>query len=331
LEPTDELAGELDLGDPAAKANWNNLIDKAARRFQRDDGLIHGFVDVLEGTPGRPAEARDSAVASETTLLESFVDQIRLSGEALRSDLIERVAHAIGRRRQDLAWDRELSEGLDLLPSPQTLQLAIEKARESDEGRHPLELPKRRLTDPSFLALLDVVERWCAKIEQYPHSYVKLKEDDLSNLLAVTLALAFGLTEREVFTREGKSDIYVPIAAIRDIAGRHHEPEDGYAFVAEAKLGTGPRLATDAVEQLEGYIPVRARLACLIFYVTAYDVAGAAERILDALRGRHDYVSDDTTKTTPFPLLRYRTATSAEPVTVAIAFVHLTTEVDNPA
>ena len=42
----------------------------------------------------------------------------------------------------------------------------------------------------------------------------ELEENDLSNLLACTLALVFGVAEREVFCVHGRTDVFISTRAL---------------------------------------------------------------------------------------------------------------------
>ena len=123
---------------------------------------------------------------------------------------------------------------------------------------------------------------------------------------------------REVFAYGGKTDIYIPVAAL------HPESADArttYYFYAEAKMGTGETLAEHAWSQAEGYRALRVRRVVLLFYVVARDLIGATERTLDAFRGRGVWREVDT----GLPPTTCRFVADRDglgPIEVTIIFVH---------
>jgi hypothetical protein len=321
LGPVDRLDGEPDLTDQEWKRDWNRRVERADRRFVRDGPIIRGFVEIVRDDPRRPNEARDEEVDAEHALLSSYVAAVRQSAAHHRDGILEHLVTGVASRRATLAWEHELADGLQLRPAPSSLRLA--SAQTEGPAESHFALPPRRLDDPSFLNLLNAIRHWVGKVQQYPASFQKLGEDDLSNLLAVSLALAFGVAEREVFCVTGKSDVFVPTAALRELAGQQAGTPDEFAFIAEAKKGSGPTLASDAKTQLDGYIPARSRHAALIFYIEANDLAGAGGRILTSLRARTDYNSDEPFAGSPFPVLQFTHDKTGEPTSVAVIFVHL--------
>jgi len=317
----DELLGELDPEDDEWRRDWNRRIELCTRRFVRDGSVVRGFVEIPRDHPGTPAETAAAAVEVENELLTRFVEALRRSAQHHYGNIAASIRDGVRERRARLAWQHELAEGLSLYPAPSLLALAEPDV--ADEGDDTVALPPARLEDPSVVALLSTIRCWADKVAQYPKSFLALGEDDLSNLLAVTLALTFGVAEREVFCRKGKTDIYVPVAAIRRLAGHDAGSSEEIAFVTEAKKGSGPALADEAKAQLDGYVPVRSRHAALLFYVEAQDVGTVSDRILTSLRQRKDYLHDDRIEGSPFPILRFANSSTGQESSVAIAFVHL--------
>lgn len=321
LTPVDKLDGEPDLEDPDWHRDWNRLVERAHTRFVREGSVVKGYVDIPRDDPRPPIQARDEDVAAENELLGSYVEAIRESAELYRPDFMHSLVEAVSERRRELAWVRDLAQGLELMPAPSSLVLEV--VSDDDQESHTVDLPPFQLTEPSRLALLKAIRYWSQKVEQYPASFRKLGEDDLSNLLAATLALAFGVADREVFCRSGRTDIYVPMAALRELKGIPSDASEGSAFVAEAKKGSGPTLANDAKIQLDGYIPISAAHAALLFYVSAHDGIRATDRILQGLRGRSDYIGDAALDGSPYPLLNFAHTLAGSTVSVAIITIHL--------
>lgn len=317
LLPTDLEFGETDGTDPAWRADWNRRLH-LAERFRVNDHEVTSYVEIPTDE-SHPKVARNTAIEAETKLLRAFVAACQATADAVRANAESAVCEAVAARRRDLSWHQELVEGLEL-PSRQTIVLT---ATEPEPNASPLELPPPQLTDPSRLAILEVIAVWVERASQYPRTFRKLKEDELSDLLAASLGLVFGVAEREVFSYQGKTDIRLPVSAIRRLKGESPAIDKTIAFVIEAKVGTGAELANKAKRQLDRYIPSAAVQGALIFYASVQDVGSAQGRMLDALRGRSDYLGEDSLDGSPFPILRFRNSKTSDVVSVAVIVVPL--------
>jgi hypothetical protein len=143
-------------------------------------------------------------------------------------------------------------------------------------------------------------------------------EDPCSDVLASSLALTFRIAEREVFAYGGKTDIYIPLAALQPDSRDAHTT---YYFYAEAKMGTGHVLAEHAREQADGYRARRVRRAVLLFYVTAAGLVPAAVRTLDAFRQHDEWYEVEA----QLPAMVYRFASDRDDLgllELTIIFIH---------
>ena len=81
-------------------------------------------------------------------------------------------------------------------------------AAESTTTEHVV--PYRHRLDPASFADVQRVTRiWADSIERHPSAYVDLSEDRISDLLAGTLNATLPGAQREVYSRGGKSDIFI--------------------------------------------------------------------------------------------------------------------------
>ncbi len=285
-DPVDVIFPPPDTTNDLDRAEWNRLVELSSNLFLLTDAKVTSFVEV----PIDPDESIDAgtavrqAIEDRDTLLRGYVDAIEPTATRERSRVVATVADVVRRRRAELSWFDDIDEGLTLIP--QSIDFEVESstrpvsATEDRRTRDLAVLPQ--ITTATFDAIVDHILRWRNKVEQYPSTFAALGENACSDVLAACLALTFKVAEREVFACGGKTDIYVPLAAL------HPEIRDAlttYYFYAEAKMGTGSVLAKGAWAQADSYRALRVRRAVLLFYVTAKDLVSAAERTLEAFRG----------------------------------------------
>jgi hypothetical protein len=248
------------------------------------------------------------------------VDAIEPTATRERSRVLAIVTEAVRRRRAELAWFGAVDDALTLIPESIEFDAAVPTepaGAEPDQATQDLDvLPQ--ITETTFDAIVDHILRWRDKVEQYPATFAALGENPCSDVLAASLALSFKVAEREVFACGGKTDIYVPLAAL------HPESPDAlttYYFYAEAKMGTGSMLAERAWAQAESYRVLRVRRAVLLFYATAKDLIGAVERTLQAFR-RHQAWDEVGTELPPMVYRFVADRDGLGPLEVTIIFIH---------
>ncbi|WP_156370747.1 hypothetical protein [Nocardia arizonensis] len=135
-----------------------------------------------------------------------------------------------------------------------------------------------RLDPASFSDVQRVIWMWASGVERYPAAFNLLGEDRLSDLLAVTLNASLANAKREVYSRGGKSDIYIQADMLAE--GRGTEK----VFICEAKIASDDTVVTDAVDQLFGYLNTHDTAAVLLLYFKQQDFDSARTRRLAALR-----------------------------------------------
>lgn len=285
-EPVDMMFAPPDTTSDLDRAEWNRLVELSANLFLLTGSKVSSFIEV----PVNPDDVAAGStvvrrsVEDRDTLLRGYVDAIEPTATRERSRVLAVVTEAVRLRRAELAWFNAADEALTLIPESIEFEVAVPTepsgAGPDQATQHLDVLPQ--ITETTFDAILDHILRWRDKIEQYPATFAALGENPCSDVLAASLALSFRVAEREVFAYGGKTDIYVPLRAL------HPESPDAlttYYFYAEAKMGTGSVLAERAWAQAESYRVLRVRRAVLLFYVTAKDLIGAADRTLQAFRG----------------------------------------------
>jgi hypothetical protein len=127
--------------------------------------------------------------------------------------------------------------------------------------------------------MMRTVRKWGNAVERYPDSYTVLKEERLSDQLAATLNAALPGAEREVYTRAGRSDLYVRADAIDTGAA------PARIFIGECKWWSGPSDAADAYSQLVSYLEVKDTYCMLLFFSRNLDGANVRAGALGFLHG----------------------------------------------
>lgn len=292
-------------------------------KLANDESHILSFVDLphsLEAT--QVASERDRMIDLRSNELSELVDAVVAEATELRSAIRLSIKDSIEERRRSIEWGAALVDGLEF---PEPVRPKLEVGEPAEPSPKEVSLPEV-LASPSFEQILRTIDAWREKIEQYPKTFSNLTEDDLSNLLAVSLACAYGIAEREVFTVGGRSDVRIPVAAVYRLKGLTPPDTEDSAFVAEAKRDSGENLADQAKNQLDGYLPEGTRRAALIFYVNGVNHVARKQGILDGLRGRPDYLNDCLADEydVPFEILRFSAGESV--LEVAVVYVRLPPE-----
>lgn len=172
-----------------------------------------------------------------------------------------------------------------------------------------------RLAEASFADVQRVVRIWANSIERYPDAYTGLVEDRVSDLLAATLNATLPGAQREVYSRSGKSDIFVQADVLAEGSG------PAKVFICEAKWATDDSVVTKAVDpQLFGYLNTHDTAAVLLLLFRQIDFDTACERRLDALRSVNGFVGE-TPGPSGWPILEFRT--QGRRVNLCVATVHV--------
>ncbi|MFC9664616.1 hypothetical protein ACFVJ5_30650 [Nocardia sp. NPDC127606] len=172
-----------------------------------------------------------------------------------------------------------------------------------------------RLDPKSFADVQQVIRLWANGIERYPVTFYPLGEDRLSDHLAVTLNASLANSKREVYSRRGKSDIFIQADVLAEGSG----PEK--IFICEAKIASDDTVVTEAVDpQLFSYLNTHDTAAVLLLYFKQKEFDGPRERRLAALRRVEGYV-DEAIGPSGWPVFEYQVG--ERHVRLCIASVHI--------
>jgi hypothetical protein len=114
-------------------------------------------------------------------------------------------------------------------------------------------------------------------LERSPSTTEHLTENGIRDLLLVSLNARFeGRAAGEVFNGEGKTDILI-------------RENDRNVFIAECKVWRGRRTATEALDQLLGYLVWRDTKAALLMFIRDDDATTATRDALKQIKAHPNY------------------------------------------
>lgn len=174
---------------------------------------------------------------------------------------------------------------------------------------------RAKLDPATFTDVQRVIRTWADAVERYPKAFA-LKEDRVSDLLCATLNATVPGAGREVYTRAGRSDIYVQADVIRQGYG------PATIFVCEAKWARSSDVISKALDpQLFSYMTVHDTSAVLLLLQPQVDFSGGKQTSLQALRKVDGLVEESDSAVEGWPLLRY--GREGKTISICVAFVHL--------
>ncbi|HTC69085.1 MAG TPA: hypothetical protein VK662_05895, partial [Acidothermaceae bacterium] len=211
-----------------------------------------------------------------------------------------------------LAHEPKLEDSPQAHPVPVESELG-QQAPQSDELRLN---PRSRLDSATFDDVLFSLRHWANAVERYPAAFAVLAEDRISDLLAATWNATLPGAAREVYSRGGKSDIFIQADAL--------DPGRGPAkvFICETKWATSHKVIRDALDpQLFGYLNVHDTSAILLVLMKQKNFPTACatyRRVLESIDG---YQGTESGPVAGWPMLGF--VRDSRKVAVCVAFVHL--------
>jgi hypothetical protein len=246
-------------GDPDLfKVQPSTYTQNPPRGRVKATGELGGLILLTMTRPlDEGVEAFNRWIQDQVKSIEGYVATSRADVERFNADLVGQVREAVTRRRGQLQQQGEL-----------LAKLVVPLRRTSDIPA-PIPMPKRVLKPlPSpraveqeytisaddFEYVLNVVRQQTRSFEQTPSACRKLDEEELRDFILASLNTHFaGDAAGERFRRKGKTDICV-------------EFSNRAAFVGECKVWGGAKVATEALDQLIGYLTWRDCHAALVLF-----------------------------------------------------------------
>jgi hypothetical protein len=236
----------------------------------------------------------------------------------------QHLPDAIARRRRELANRQAVSDSLAFPNSwtPPPPRLTEDIPASSTElpsslvGEELKLVQTPRLAAKSFADLQQTIRVWADAVERYPNTFRGLGEDEVSDLLVATLNATMSAAHREVFSKNGKTDIFVHADILREGAGQ------AKVFIAENKKAGKYKVVREAIDpQLFGYLTTSDLAAVLLLIFEQKGFASARARHLAELRKVAGYLDTNRSAVDDWPILRF--LRNGLTVSVCVASVHL--------
>ncbi len=242
----------------------------------------------------------------------------------LFKDLIEGRRRTLTHRAAVLKTLRFPNEWVLPVPQLETKPAATEASPVQDIGLSshssgaPTEIRvdmRARLAPASFEDVQRVIRVWADALERHPAAYHDLDEDRVSDLLAATLNATLPGANREVYSRGGKSDIFIKADTLAEGLG------PAKVFICESKWARSNKWVQDAVDpQLFGYLTAHDTSAVLLLLMDQKNFKRTVEARHDALRAIPGHVSEQM-GTSDWPIFSYEN--EGRRVDLCVATVHL--------
>lgn len=250
-----------------------------------------------------PPEARISTSQIQITIGERELspELIRSRVDRLRDQINQRAGwanHDLGqarhevervlrldleRRKQRLLHDQALEAALDIpvrvLDAPrQPVPARRRTVTLEDRRQQAAFIPEPALDQAIYVDVLRQVEAWATNLERTPGTLGKLSEEELRDLLLGTLNGYWqGAAGGELFNGSGKTDILV----------RH---DNRNVFIGECKIWHGAQAASEALDQLLGYLVWRDSKSALVMFIKNRTPAETIRRLHQAVEAHPKYV-----------------------------------------
>lgn len=286
-----------------------------------DSWALFTFVDLTSAEEEEVLEGRLSprAVADQNRRkIEPIVEALaRQSARFLQDELPQTLREALAARRRSVDARIAVRESLTWPTGWKAKEPQLEISPPTSGEVYPTEIQvshRPRLASTTFAEVQTIIRLWADAVERYPDAFSPLKEDRLSDLLTATLNASLPGANREVYSRGGKSDIFIRADVLREGFG------PAKVFICESKWWSGPGDVSDHLEQLFDYLETKDTAAVLIYFVGAL----APQAIRDSARGAlatPAYVGEGHAVVEGWPVLRYQVGD--RDVDVCVAFVDL--------
>ncbi|MFS0885457.1 hypothetical protein [Aeromicrobium sp. 179-A 4D2 NHS] len=172
------------------------------------------------------------------------------------------------------------------------------------------------LAPVSFEDVQRTIRRWANAVERYPGTFEQLGEERISDLLAATLNATVPDVGREVFTQNGRSDIFIKADALDADLG------PATVFICEAKKATGRKAVREALDpQLFSYLNVHDTSAVLLLLLNQNQFHRSRKLYLEVLESIAGYKGTEVEFIKGWPILKFER--DGRYVNVCAAFVHV--------
>ncbi len=220
-------------------------------------------------------------------LIQNYLQWVENDCVGFNRQLEQQLEGAIRRRKEKVLQDQQLEAYLRIPvqrrpdPSP-VFSVPVRPRRrpqtvqETRSGGTKPFVPEPAVSSEDYADILAVIRSWRDLVERLPRTFQTMPESVLRDILLVVLNNQFGPVGAEVFSRKGKTDIFL-----------WHDR--GAVFIAECKIWEGPKAFRKAVDQLLGYLVWRDTKSALVVVVRNRDVTSVQTRADQVLREHPNY------------------------------------------
>ncbi|OZC84856.1 hypothetical protein CH254_20980 [Rhodococcus sp. 06-412-2C] len=319
-----------DVPEPAANDMWR--FGQETEPIGSATAVLHTYIDLTRD--------EEIAAAADGTNVRKLFEQRINHLEKLVSKIAEQTENYFDRklpnwltdhlsRQREILEQREaITKSLDfergwkIAPpalDPPTIVGGIvgdpEISTPTSSAVHDVPL-RDRLASATFEDVVKVIRLWANAVERTPDAFALLKEDHLSDLLAATLNATLPGAAREVFTRTGKSDIFISADKLDEGRG------PAKVFICEAKIANDDATVTRALDpQLFSYLNTHDTAAVLLLFFKQKNPEAAKARRLTALQESVAGFVKGLDDLCGWPLLEYRV--EERTVRICVASVNL--------
>lgn len=228
--------------------------------------------DVVMARIGSLRKHIDTRVERANADLKKWAPQAR---DALRRDYENRKSRVLSDRAVEAALGIPVtSTGATRVPVP-ALRRHVALHTRQNQAKF---VPEPELAEAIYRDILDQTQSWARALERTPGTLAKLQEEELRDLLLAHLnAYWQGEAGGELFNGQGKTDILI-------------RSGDRNVFIAECKVWDGPKVASDAIDQLLSYLVWRDSKAALMMFIRTKDPAATILKLHEAIASHPRHV-----------------------------------------
>lgn len=139
---------------------------------------------------------------------------------------------------------------------------------------------QRYISDEDYMHILGLLQDCGKNWEQHPEIYKGKGEEALRDQLIFVLAPNIeGVVAGEAYNKKGKTDIAIK-----------HESTN--LFIGECKIWKGPKVFTETIDQILGYLTWRDSKAAIMMFVPNQDISNVIKAADDTAKGHPNFVRE---------------------------------------
>ena len=216
--------------------------------------------------------------------LTAWVENLRTDIEEFNAELPRLIRLHLEKRRLELERLSDIRREIEvpIRPRPDVssftpIPLVKKRPPKPLQSTGTPYLPEPALLDAHYEHILESLQHMSEAIELSPTTFYGLSENDIRNILLVSLNCSYkGNATGETFSKGGKADIFVT--------------ENGKCiFIAECKFWKGPASLTGAIDQLLGYTTWRNTKTAILLFNKNKGITEVLEKIVPTVEAHGQF------------------------------------------